>query len=69
MWDDLNGKRVQVKNTGSPGNLSLLISNLTVYDAGLYRCEINTRNYTDIRLIVKGNMMYITVSTLLFFFL
>ncbi|XP_047674170.1 V-set and immunoglobulin domain-containing protein 1-like isoform X2 [Tachysurus fulvidraco] len=46
--------RVQVFNDHPPGNLSLLISHLTVEDGGLYRCEINNKISTDIKLTVKG---------------
>ncbi|XP_047674171.1 Down syndrome cell adhesion molecule homolog isoform X3 [Tachysurus fulvidraco] len=45
--------RVQVFNDHPPGNLSLLISHLTVEDGGLYRCEINNKISTDIKLTVK----------------
>ncbi|XP_047674166.1 uncharacterized protein LOC125145439 [Tachysurus fulvidraco] len=46
--------RVQVFNVHPPGNLSLLISHLTVEDGGWYRCEINNKISTDIKLTVKG---------------
>ncbi|XP_047674154.1 immunoglobulin superfamily member 10-like isoform X6 [Tachysurus fulvidraco] len=46
--------RVQVFNVHPPGNLSLLISHLTVEDGGWYRCEINNKSGTDIKLTVKG---------------
>ncbi|XP_058246918.1 uncharacterized protein LOC131353861 [Hemibagrus wyckioides] len=46
--------RVQLFNDHPPGNLSLLISPLTVEDGGWYRCEINNRISKDIRLTVKG---------------
>ncbi|XP_047674661.1 polymeric immunoglobulin receptor-like [Tachysurus fulvidraco] len=46
--------RVQVFNDHPPGNLSLLISHLTVEDGGFYRCEINNKISTDIKLTVKG---------------
>ncbi|XP_036438465.1 V-set and immunoglobulin domain-containing protein 1-like [Colossoma macropomum] len=46
--------RVQLVNGHSPGNLSLLISNLTEEDGGDYRCEVKGSGYTDIRLTVKG---------------
>ncbi|GAA6110338.1 obscurin-like, partial [Tachysurus ichikawai] len=46
--------RVQGFNDHPPGNLSLLISQLTVEDGGFYRCEINNKISKDIRLTVKG---------------
>ncbi|XP_027013151.2 uncharacterized protein LOC113649524 [Tachysurus fulvidraco] len=49
-----DGKRVQ-QVVGSPGNFSLLITNLTVGDEGLYRCESSARKYTDVHLIVNGS--------------
>ncbi|GAA6110611.1 uncharacterized protein LOC113649524 [Tachysurus ichikawai] len=50
----VDGKRVQ-QVVGSPGNFSLLITNLTVGDEGLYRCENSARKYTDVHLIVNGS--------------
>ncbi|KAK3521024.1 hypothetical protein QTP86_018669, partial [Hemibagrus guttatus] len=46
--------RVQLINDRPPGNLSLLISHLTVEDGGWYRCEINNYISKDIGLTVKG---------------
>ncbi|XP_058246922.1 cell adhesion molecule DSCAM-like [Hemibagrus wyckioides] len=46
--------RVQLFNDHPPGNLSLLISHLTVEDEGWYRCEINNKIKTRIYLAVKG---------------
>ncbi|KAI5086620.1 hypothetical protein C0J45_23950, partial [Silurus meridionalis] len=46
--------RVQLFNDHPPGNLSLLISHLTVEDGGLYRCWINNNNYKYIHLTVNG---------------
>ncbi|KAI1902101.1 hypothetical protein AGOR_G00041240 [Albula goreensis] len=46
--------RVQELNSDSPGNLSVLFSQLTVSDSGLYRCEANGNDYNEIRLTVKG---------------
>ncbi|KAK2846173.1 hypothetical protein Q7C36_011027 [Tachysurus vachellii] len=40
--------RVQVFNDHPPGNVSLLISHLTVEDGGLCRCEINNKIIADI---------------------
>ncbi|XP_058246912.1 uncharacterized protein LOC131353855 [Hemibagrus wyckioides] len=45
--------RVQLFNDHPPGNLSLLISHLTVEDGGWYRCEISEMK-TYIYLTVKG---------------
>ncbi|XP_066533988.1 polymeric immunoglobulin receptor-like [Hoplias malabaricus] len=46
--------RVQLFNSHSPGNLSLLISHLTEEDGGQYRCETKWSASTGIRLTVKG---------------
>ncbi|XP_036420307.1 uncharacterized protein LOC118803877 isoform X1 [Colossoma macropomum] len=46
--------RVQLVNGHSPGNLSLLISNLTEEDGGNYRCTVKGDTFRDIRLTVKG---------------
>ncbi|XP_053087867.1 V-set and immunoglobulin domain-containing protein 1-like [Pangasianodon hypophthalmus] len=59
IWGSINEKRVQLVNASSPGNLSLFISNLTVEDEGLYRCEIRSGNYTDIHLTIKGSTQII----------
>ncbi|XP_058248546.1 carcinoembryonic antigen-related cell adhesion molecule 1-like [Hemibagrus wyckioides] len=45
--------RVQLFNDHPPGNVSLLISHLTVEDGGWYRCEISNEISKDIRLKVK----------------
>ncbi|KAI5094551.1 hypothetical protein C0J45_16275 [Silurus meridionalis] len=45
--------RVQLFNDHPPGNLSLLISHLTVEDGGFYRCDIINNNYKDIKLTVR----------------
>ncbi|XP_036420310.1 uncharacterized protein LOC118803877 isoform X2 [Colossoma macropomum] len=47
--------RVQLVNGHSPGNLSLLISNLTEADGGDYRCTVKGDTFRDIRLTVKVN--------------
>ncbi|XP_060758359.1 uncharacterized protein LOC132868992 [Neoarius graeffei] len=44
--------RVQLFNDHLPGNLSLLVSHLTVEDGGRYRCEIRNR-ISDVRLTVR----------------
>ncbi|XP_076842335.1 polymeric immunoglobulin receptor-like isoform X1 [Brachyhypopomus gauderio] len=46
--------RVQMFNEGSPGNLSLLISDLTEKDRGLYSCWINHNQHRNFTLTVKG---------------
>ncbi|XP_076124139.1 junctional adhesion molecule-like isoform X2 [Alosa pseudoharengus] len=45
--------RIHMFNQDSPGNLSLLISDLTKEDEGNYRCE-GSASYRDITLRVKG---------------
>uniref|UniRef100_A0A4W5RXD5 Ig-like domain-containing protein n=1 Tax=Hucho hucho TaxID=62062 RepID=A0A4W5RXD5_9TELE len=50
---DLYRGRVEVFNNTSPGNLSILLSDLTEDDQGLYRCQIR-HEYRDIILTVKG---------------
>ncbi|XP_047674158.1 uncharacterized protein LOC113651831 isoform X10 [Tachysurus fulvidraco] len=61
--------RVQVFNDHPPGNLSLLISQLTVEDGGWYRCEINNKISTDIKLTVKDSPPYIPVAVVTVIFL
>lgn len=46
--------RVQFFNDRSPGNLSLLISHLSLQDVGWYRCETSNHQSRDIHLTVKG---------------
>ncbi|KAI5617004.1 hypothetical protein C0J50_23257 [Silurus asotus] len=46
--------RVQLFNNHPPGNLSLLISHLTVEDEGDYLCRINNNNYKYIHLTVNA---------------
>ncbi|XP_053087605.1 immunoglobulin superfamily member 10-like [Pangasianodon hypophthalmus] len=46
--------RVQLFNDCLPGNLSLLISHLTVEDGGDYKCSPKESEYGDFRLTVKG---------------
>ncbi|KAF5900318.1 polymeric immunoglobulin receptor-like, partial [Clarias magur] len=45
--------RVQLFNDHHPGNLSLLISHLTVEDGGYYRCQISSNDFKDILVTVK----------------
>ncbi|XP_053500344.1 polymeric immunoglobulin receptor-like [Ictalurus furcatus] len=45
--------RVKLVSNNAPGNLSLLISDLTEEDQGLYRCSVQDDN-RDVRLSVKG---------------
>ncbi|XP_047674165.1 uncharacterized protein LOC125145437 [Tachysurus fulvidraco] len=52
---NLHTDRVQFFNDHPPGNLSLLISHLTVEDGGWYSCEINNKISTDIKLTVKAS--------------
>ncbi|XP_066534082.1 uncharacterized protein [Hoplias malabaricus] len=51
---EIDRSRVQLFNSRSPGNLSLLISHLTEEDRGVYRCEAEGSGFTDITLTVKG---------------
>ncbi|XP_031422952.1 uncharacterized protein LOC105909853 [Clupea harengus] len=46
--------RIQMTNQDSPGNLSLLISDLTKEDEGNYRCRGHHNSYRDFRLTVTG---------------
>ncbi|XP_047674082.1 uncharacterized protein LOC113640723 isoform X6 [Tachysurus fulvidraco] len=46
--------RFQLFNHISPGNLSLLISDLREEDQRVYRCRTGLREYRDIRINVKG---------------
>ncbi|KAF5900311.1 polymeric immunoglobulin receptor-like, partial [Clarias magur] len=45
--------RVRLFNDHHPGNLSLLISHLTVEDGGYYRCELSNNDIKDISVTVK----------------
>ncbi|KAM9496670.1 uncharacterized protein Hap1MRO34_001029 isoform 3-T4 [Clarias gariepinus] len=45
--------RVQLINDHHPGNLSLLISHLTVEDGGTYRCQINNAMDANVILVVR----------------
>ncbi|KAK3521022.1 hypothetical protein QTP86_018667 [Hemibagrus guttatus] len=47
-------ERFQLVNDHSSGNLSLLITHLTVEDGGVYRCNVKGDEYRDLRLTVKG---------------
>ncbi|XP_036438463.1 junctional adhesion molecule-like [Colossoma macropomum] len=60
---DQHRNRVQLVNGHSPGNLSLLISDLTEEDEGDYRCDVEGSGYTDIRLTVKGCFLEKTETT------
>ncbi|XP_066533996.1 junctional adhesion molecule-like [Hoplias malabaricus] len=59
-WEVISNKsvqyrdRVQLFNSHSPGNFSLLISHLTEEDGGVYKCEVEGNGHTFIRLTVKG---------------
>ncbi|XP_060758362.1 uncharacterized protein LOC132869011 [Neoarius graeffei] len=58
-------ERFQLVNDRSSGNLSLLISNLTVEDGGVYRCSVKGSQDRDLRLTVKGctlNQPTVTVT-------
>uniref|UniRef100_A0A3B1K5H1 Ig-like domain-containing protein n=1 Tax=Astyanax mexicanus TaxID=7994 RepID=A0A3B1K5H1_ASTMX len=46
--------RIHMFNEEHPANLSLLLSNLTEQDNGLYRCTINNKTSISMRLNVKG---------------
>ncbi|XP_051737001.1 polymeric immunoglobulin receptor isoform X2 [Ctenopharyngodon idella] len=46
--------RVHMFNKTTPSNLSLLISNLTEDDQGIYRCTVNNKTSTHTSLTVKG---------------
>ncbi|XP_048033843.1 carcinoembryonic antigen-related cell adhesion molecule 5-like isoform X2 [Megalobrama amblycephala] len=46
--------RVHMFNKTTPSNLSLLISNLTEDDQGIYRCTVNNKTSTRTSLTVKG---------------
>uniref|UniRef100_A0AAR2JH18 Ig-like domain-containing protein n=1 Tax=Pygocentrus nattereri TaxID=42514 RepID=A0AAR2JH18_PYGNA len=56
-------ERVQLFNGHSPGNLSLLISNLTEEDGGDYRCDDRSgEQHIDIRLTIQGKTLFIDSS-------
>ncbi|XP_066533994.1 V-set and immunoglobulin domain-containing protein 1-like [Hoplias malabaricus] len=56
--------RVQLFNSHSPGNLSLLISHLTEEDGGWYSCEAGGSGPKDISLTVEGKAQVSTVTAL-----
>ena len=49
--------RVQTFNQSSPGNLSVLISDLTEEDGGTYSCWMNQNQYRNFSLTVKGKLL------------
>ncbi|KAL7888948.1 hypothetical protein AOLI_G00039220 [Acnodon oligacanthus] len=59
-WEEISSESGQYRNSAwlvnghSPGNLSLLISQVTEEDGGVYRCEVEGSGYTDISLTVEG---------------
>ncbi|KAK2846110.1 hypothetical protein Q7C36_010964 [Tachysurus vachellii] len=54
LYDELYRDRSQLFNHISPGNLSLLISDLREEDQRVYRCITGLKEYRDIRINVKG---------------
>ncbi|KAF5892598.1 transcriptional protein SWT1-like isoform X1, partial [Clarias magur] len=52
--DEHYSGRLQLFNNISPGNLSLLISDLRVEDQGVYRCSTGPQEHRDIMLYVNG---------------
>ncbi|XP_066514895.1 polymeric immunoglobulin receptor-like [Hoplias malabaricus] len=59
-WEEISTEsdqyrdRVQLFNSHSPGNLSLLISHLTEEDGGGYRCDVGGSGHRVISLTVEG---------------
>ncbi|XP_042171373.1 polymeric immunoglobulin receptor-like isoform X1 [Oncorhynchus tshawytscha] len=51
---DLYRGRVEMFNSNSPGNLSVLLSHVTEDDQGWYRCQISREKYSDVELTVEG---------------
>ncbi|XP_064866736.1 cell adhesion molecule DSCAM-like [Oncorhynchus nerka] len=51
---DLYRGRVEMFNSTSPGNLSVLLSHVTEDDQGWYRCQISHEKYSDVELTVEG---------------
>uniref|UniRef100_A0A3B1JCL1 Ig-like domain-containing protein n=1 Tax=Astyanax mexicanus TaxID=7994 RepID=A0A3B1JCL1_ASTMX len=49
--------RIHMFNEKHPANLSLLLSNLTEQDEGLYRCTINNEKSISMKLNVKGKLL------------
>ncbi|XP_053542349.1 uncharacterized protein LOC128635138 isoform X2 [Ictalurus punctatus] len=61
--------RVQIFNDHLPGNLSLLISHLTVEDGGKYRCKITNTSDTNIHLTVKERLPFVPFAVVTVIFL
>lgn len=49
--------RVKLLNQTSPGNLSLLISDLNTEDQGEYHCSVLQQQHVNITLSVQGNLL------------
>lgn len=49
--------RVKLLDQTSPGNLSLLITNLTTEDQGEYHCSVLQQQHVKFRLRVQGNFL------------
>ena len=52
--DEYKDRMVTFNSADTPGNLSLLVSQLTEEDSALYICKINGSLYRHIRVHVKG---------------
>ncbi|XP_053542371.1 cell adhesion molecule DSCAM isoform X2 [Ictalurus punctatus] len=61
--------RVQIFNDHLPGNLSLLISHLTVEDGGWYRCEISNTHFKDVSVEVKERLPFVPFAVVTVIFL
>ncbi|XP_041749082.1 butyrophilin-like protein 1 [Coregonus clupeaformis] len=65
-WNHVYRHRVQLSSNSSPGDLSLLLTNFTHRDEGLYACKMTSHNITAHRLIfLTGKHRHLVISSLM----
>ncbi|XP_045068677.1 polymeric immunoglobulin receptor isoform X2 [Coregonus clupeaformis] len=60
---DLYRGRVEMFNNTSPGNLSVLLSELTEDDQGWYRCGISKTQMRDVKIVIQRKHQPLTTTT------
>ncbi|XP_045076746.1 uncharacterized protein LOC123491026 [Coregonus clupeaformis] len=60
---DLYRGRVEMFNNTSPGNLSVLLSELTEDDQGWYRCGISETQMRDVEIVIQRKHQPLTTTT------